>query len=102
MRLRLRSPPDSKQRRVGFPRERRGCYNADMTLVEITYELQSPLSQKQLQRLSEFANTYGLRKFRVDEDKKYLSFEYDASRLRETQVAHVLGQASIPVTRRVN
>jgi hypothetical protein len=73
-----------------------------MTLVEITYELQSPLSQQQLERLGDFANTYGLRRFRVDEDKKHLSFEYDASRLRETQVAHVLGQASIAVTRKVS
>jgi hypothetical protein len=73
-----------------------------MTLVEITYELQSPLSQQQLERLGEFANTYGLRRFRVDEDKKHLAFEYDASRLRETQVAHVLGQASIAVTRKVS
>jgi hypothetical protein len=31
-----------------------------------------------------------------------LSFEYDASRLRETQVEHVLAQAGIAVTRRVN
>jgi hypothetical protein len=73
-----------------------------MTLVEITYELQAPLNQEQLQRLGSFANTYGLRKFRVDEDKKHLSFEYDASRLRETQVAHVLRQARIPVVRKVN
>ncbi|HET7259483.1 MAG TPA: hypothetical protein VFI75_07165 [Candidatus Acidoferrum sp.] len=73
-----------------------------MTLVEITYELQSPLTQEQLRRLGEFSNTYGLRRFRVDETKKQLSFEYDASRLRDTQVAHVLGQASIAVTRRVN
>lgn len=68
-----------------------------MTLIEITFELQSPLSLDQLARLSEFANTYGLRRFRVDEPKKHLTFEYDASRLRETQVAHVLAQASIPV-----
>lgn len=81
----------------------RGCwYNARMTLVEITYELQSPLTQDQLRRLGEFSNTYGLRRFRVDDSKKQLSFEYDASRLRETQVAHVLGQATIAVTRRVN
>jgi hypothetical protein len=73
-----------------------------MTLVEITYELQAPLNQEQLQRLGSFANTYGLRKFRVDEDKKHLSFEYDASRLRETQVTHVLRQARIPVVRKVN
>ena len=72
-----------------------------MTLVEITYELQSPLSQEQLRLLGEFSNTYGLRRFRFDESKKHLSFEYDASRLRETQIASVLGRATIAVTRRV-
>jgi dihydroorotase len=78
-----------------------GCYNAVMTLVEITYELQSPLTEEQLRHLGQFANTYGLRSFHVDESKNQLSFEYDASRLRETQVAHVLGQAHIAVARRV-
>ena len=73
-----------------------------MTLVEITYERQSPLTQEKLAKLGAFSNTYGLRKFRFDESKKQLSFEYDASRLRDTQVAHVLGQATIAVTRRVN
>jgi hypothetical protein len=72
-----------------------------MTLVEITYELQSPLTQDQLRLLGEFSNTYGLRRFRFDEGKKHLSFEYDASRLRDTQIAHVLGQATIAVARRV-
>jgi hypothetical protein len=73
-----------------------------MTLVEVTYELQSPLTEEQLRHLGEFANTYGLRRFCVDNDKKHLSFEYDASRLRETEVAHVLHRARIAVTRRVN
>jgi hypothetical protein len=73
-----------------------------MTLVDITYELQSPLNQEQLASLGSFANTYGLRKFRVGNDKKHLSFEYDASRLLETELAHVLRHARIPVTRKVN
>ena len=72
-----------------------------MTLVEITYELQSPLSNEQLHDLGGFANTYGLRKFRVSDERKHLTFEYDASRLRDTQIAHVLGQATIAVTRKV-
>jgi hypothetical protein len=76
-------------------------YNAAMTLVEITYELQCPLTEEQLRQLSQFANTYGLRSFRVDETANQLSFEYDASRLRETQVARVLGQARIAVARKV-
>jgi hypothetical protein len=79
-----------------------GWYNAVMTLVEITYELQSPLTEEQLRQLGQFANTYGLRSFRVDESANQLSFEYDASRLRETQVAHVLGQAHIAATRKLN
>jgi hypothetical protein len=79
-----------------------GCYNADMTLVEITYELQSPLTLDQLRRLGGFSNTYGLRRFHFDPSKNRLSFEYDASRLQDTQIAHVLGQATIAVARRVN
>lgn len=79
-----------------------GWYNGAMTLVEITYELQSPLTEEQLQHLGQFANTYGLRSFKVDEATNRLSFEYDASRLRETQVAHVLGQARIAIARKVN
>jgi hypothetical protein len=77
------------------------CYNACMTLMEITYELQSPLQPEQLRALGSFANTYGLRRFRVDEKSNHLSFEYDASRLKETEVEHVLRQAKIPVLRRV-
>jgi hypothetical protein len=73
-----------------------------MTLVEVTYELSAPLRNDQLRALGDFANTYGLRRFRVDETKRLLSFEYDASRLRETEVEHVLGQARIAVVRRVN
>lgn len=79
-----------------------GWYNPAMTLVEITYELQAPVNLEQLSRLGEFANTYGLRRFRVDDQNKQVSFEYDASRLRDTQVAHVLGQAGIAVTRKVD
>src|SRR5882757_1750616 len=77
-------------------------YNLRMTLLEITYELHSPPSFEQLQRLGEFANTYGLRRFRVDENQKHLTLEYDASRLRDTQVAHVLGKAGISIVQRVS
>ncbi len=73
-----------------------------MTLVEITFELQSSLKPAQLRALGEFANTYGLRRFRLDEEKKLISLEYDASRLKESEVAHVLREARIPVVRRVD
>jgi hypothetical protein len=41
-----------------------------------------------------------LRRFHVNEQLNQLSFEYDASRLKETEVAHVLRMARIPVQRR--
>ena len=70
-----------------------------MTLVEITFELQSPLTAKQLADLAEFANTYGLRRFRHDEAHNLITFEYDASRLRQSQVVHALAGANIAVKR---
>jgi hypothetical protein len=70
-----------------------------MTLVEITFELQSPLTAKQLSDLAEFANTYGLRRFRHDEAHNLITFEYDASRLRQSQVVHALAGANIAITR---
>ncbi len=73
-----------------------------MTLTEATFELQSPLTAVQRERLGGFANTYGLRRFRVDETNKLLTFEYDASRLKESQVTHVLWQARIFVVKRVD
>ena len=73
-----------------------------MTLTEATFELQAPLTDEQMRKLGAFANTYGLRRFRVDETKKLLTFEYDASRLKESQVAHMLGQVRIRVLRRVD
>ncbi|MGC2264308.1 MAG: hypothetical protein WA611_14710, partial [Candidatus Acidiferrales bacterium] len=78
------------------------CYNSCMTFMTMTYELQAPLRQDQLRALAFFANTYGLQKFRLDEKKNWLHFDYDASRLKETEVEHVLRMARIPVVGRVH
>lgn len=72
-----------------------------MTFMTVAYELQGKLNPEQFQALGRFANTYGLQRFRFDEKLNRLHFDYDASRLRETVVEHVLRQARIPVLRRV-
>jgi len=72
-----------------------------MTFMTVTYELQGRLRPEQFRALGQFANTYGLQKFRFDEKASLLHFDYDASRLRETVVEHVLREARIPVVRRV-
>jgi hypothetical protein len=72
-----------------------------MTLMTVTYELQNPLKAEQFRALGKFANTYGLHRFWFDEKNNRLQFDYDASRLRETVVEHVLREAKIPVLRRI-
>lgn len=72
-----------------------------MTQMTMTFELQDRLKPEQFRALGAFANTYGLHKFRYDDDKKLLNVDYDASRLRETVVESVLRQARIPVLKRV-
>jgi hypothetical protein len=72
-----------------------------MTFMTVTYELQDKLHPDQFRALGHFANTYGLQKFRFDDKTNLLHFDYDASRLRETVVEHVLREARIPVVRRV-
>ncbi len=72
-----------------------------MTYMTVTYELQQPLKPEQFRALGQFANTYGLQRFRVEEDKNLLHFDYDASRLKELAVEDVLRRARIPVLRRV-
>jgi hypothetical protein len=73
-----------------------------MTTVELTYELQEPLTEAQMKALGSFANTYGLRRFRASDDGMRLTFEFDASRLKATEVIHVLRMAKIPIVGRVD
>jgi hypothetical protein len=72
-----------------------------MTMMTITFELQDRLKAEQFRALGEFANTYGIHKFHYDEDSNLLSIDYDASRLRETVIEHVLRRARIPVLRKL-
>ena len=69
--------------------------------MEVTYQLQAALTSAQLRALGEFSNTYGLRRFRVEDDGRKLCFEYDASRLKPTEVIHVLRGAKIAILERV-
>jgi hypothetical protein len=72
-----------------------------MTQMTVTYELQGLLKPEQFRALGAFANTYGLKGFRLDEKTNYLHIDYDASRLRENIVEHVLREARIPVLRKL-
>lgn len=72
-----------------------------MTQMTATYELQRPLNAGDFRALGRFSNTYGIRGFRVDDKANHLHIDYDASRLQDTIVEHVLREARIPVLRKL-
>src|SRR5271155_1677982 len=72
-----------------------------MTQMTVTYELQGLLKPEQFRALGEFANTYGLKGFRLDETTNHLHIYYGASRLHENIVEHVRREARIPVLRKL-
>src|SRR5271163_86073 len=72
-----------------------------MTQMTVTYELQGQLLPAQFRALGAFANTYGLKGYRLDEKTNYVHIDYDASRLHENIVEHVLREARIPVLRKL-
>jgi hypothetical protein len=74
---------------------------ARMTLMTASYELQNRLTPEQFRALGQFANTYGIHSFNLDEKTNHLHLNYDASRLRDSVVESVLRSARIPVLRRL-
>jgi hypothetical protein len=72
-----------------------------MTLMTASYELQDRLTADQFRALGQFANTYGIQSFHLDEKTNHLHLNYDASRLGNSTVESVLRSARIPVVRRL-
>ena len=68
-----------------------------MTLLEVTYDLESPLKPEQLRTIGALANFYGLRRYHVNEQLQQIRIEFDASRLPETRLVQLLRNANIPV-----
>ena len=70
-----------------------------MTKVVIRFRLQSPLTGPQLARLAEARSVYGVLDFQLDDPRRSLAVEYDATRLTPDEVATVLHRAGIPAIR---
>lgn len=72
-----------------------------MTYLEVVYRVAQPLSAAQMKLLGDLPGHYGIRRLRLEEGKGLLRIEYDASRLKETEVVHWVRGAGIPLTERV-
>lgn len=72
-----------------------------MTFLEVNYRYRGPLTPAHYKRLAELPGHYGIRRLRLDESQSLARIEFDASRLKETEVVHWVRGAGIPLTERV-
>lgn len=73
-----------------------------MTFLEVNYRYRGPLSATQLKRLGELSGHYGIRRLRLDEERSIARIEFDASRLKESEVVHWVRRAGIPLLEHVD
>ena len=72
-----------------------------MTYLEVAYRYAGPLTLEQSKKLGDLPGHYGIRRLRLDESNQIARIEFDASRLKETEVVHWIRRAGIPLTERV-
>lgn len=68
-----------------------------MTYVEVNYRYTRPLSRAEMERIGELPSHYGIRRIQLDETNRMARIEFDASRLKESEVLHWLRRAGIPL-----
>jgi hypothetical protein len=69
-----------------------------MTKVQAHFQLQRPLDDAMMERVSDAHSLYGILRVRLDASLAGVSVEYDASRLRPAEVEAALSGFGIPVT----
>ncbi len=72
-----------------------------MTTVQITFRYKGDFDPEALPRTQEDHGNYGIRQIRVDSERRFVTVEYDATRLKEPQVAAVLRRVGVPVVEQV-
>jgi hypothetical protein len=68
-----------------------------MTKVQIRFRLQRPLDEVLLSRIADAHSIYGIHKIKVEPGMDRLRVEYDATRLRPSEVESALADGGLPV-----
>lgn len=68
-----------------------------MTKVQIHFQLETPLDDAMAMRLSDVNSVYGIDRIQVEPSLKRIMVEYDASRLKASEVQSVLEGLGIAV-----
>lgn len=73
-----------------------------MTFLEVSYRYIGPLTPAQRKRIGDLPGHYGIHRIRLDEENCVARIEFDASRLKETEVLHWVRRAGLPLTERID
>lgn len=68
-----------------------------MTKVQKHFRLQRPLDESLMQQIADANSIYGIERIQIAPSREELMVEFDASRLRNTEVEAALQRAGIPV-----
>jgi hypothetical protein len=69
-----------------------------MTKVQKKFTLQSPLDEALMQQIADAHSIYGIERILIGSPSDKLTVEFDATRLRATDVEAALQRAGVPVT----
>ncbi len=64
-----------------------------MTTVDITFFYRAPPDEAEARALDQVRRVYGIRDLLLDEQRRAIEVEYDASRLNESDIAALLAEA---------
>jgi len=68
-----------------------------MTKVQKHFRLQRPLDESLMENIADANSIYGIERIRIAPSREELMVEFDASRLRDTEVESALHRAGVPV-----
>ena len=69
-----------------------------MTYLEVAFHYQSQPGEKELRALDSVREVYGIQRTQFDEKARTVRVLFDASRLNEDAVAHLLREAGLDLT----
>jgi hypothetical protein len=68
-----------------------------MTKIQVQFRLRKPLDDSLLRAISDVHTVYGIQRIQLAPSLDKLTVEYDASRLRPSEVEAALANAGIPL-----
>ncbi len=72
-----------------------------MTQLEVRYRYVNPPTEPEMRAIDAMREVYGIRKIAFDEKEKVVKIEFDASRLKEPNVAALLRRAGMDLKERL-